>query len=163
MNARDVEAGFFYHNGKEGVRQVVSVDAGRVEYLILAARQEREWSLPDGRMVSVIGQTKSCLVESFVSWASEKLNPTSGTKLLLELQAGKIKLTDRELSFLRSLEDEAGGDILPDTVFYFERSNGRTVAGLAQKGLVIRRELEADVTPLGAAWFRCSEKARLTS
>lgn len=166
MNAADIQVGDIYHDGKLALREVLAIapnvaDMVRVEYRILAAKVEQEYSYTEKRMVPVIGSTSSCYLASFASWAKVRLEPAAGKVLLLELQARKVKLSPGEVCFIESALAEAGGEITPGTVISFDHTEGRAVGGLEKKGLVVRQKGEVEITELGAAWFRNAAQARI--
>lgn len=159
MEQTEIRAGHHYYDGKDGLREVLSIDADSLRYRILAARQERAYSYKQGTMVSVIGTEITCTVATFATWAKRLLTPLEAQQLLLEMQARKTKLSPGELAFMKSAYEEAGGTITPGTAIQVDHTEGRAVAGLAKKGLMIRNKGEAEVTALGAAWFRSFEGA----
>lgn len=69
------------------------------------------------------------------------------------LQAIGTKLSVGELAYMRSALEEAGGVITAGTRIQYDHTEGRAVSGLAKKGMVMLRDGETEVTPLGAAWF----------
>lgn len=159
MKITDIEAGSFYHDGKDGVREVLSIgpgDAGvaRMEYRILAAKVTQEFSWEKQQMVSLIGTVSSCAVPSFSAWAKIKMTKEECDDLLLRMAARKVKLSPGEKAFMDDARSEAGGEITPGTMISFDHMEGRAVSGLEKKGLVLRHKGEVEVSKLGAAWFQ---------
>lgn len=165
MKCDDIKAGCFYYDGKSSVREVISIEPGavgveRVEYRILAAKATKEYRHAEKQRVSIIGTTSFCQLASFAAWAKEGLSKVACDDLLLRLEASRVKLSFGELAFMESALDEAGGEIPPGTAITFDHTEGRAVGGLQKKLLVVRRDGEAEVTSLGAAWFRIAAEAR---
>lgn len=168
MKATDIEVGAFYHDGKDAVREVISIapdGAGieRVEYRILAAKMTQEYRHADKQTVPLIGTTTSCHLASFAGWAKAKLSRAECDALLVRLAVRKVKLSPGELAFMESALDEAGGTITPGMEISFNHTEGRAVGGLERKGLVVRQKHEVEVTSLGAAWFDSALRARLAN
>lgn len=151
----DIIPGQLYFDDKDGLREVVALldNDSLVQYRVLAARQERRWSYALDAWCSLIGQEISCTRAAFAAWAKVALSAEAGAALLLELQAGKIKLSPAERLYLLAAQTTAGfaglGARLP-----IKHTEGRAISGLAKKGLLVRVAGEASVTALGAAWFR---------
>lgn len=165
MKVADIQVGGFYHDGKAGVREVLSIGPDgsgmdRVEYRLLAAKVTQEYSYAKQRMVSIIGSTTSCHLTSFAAWAKTVLSKDECTDLLNTMDARRIKLSPGELAFMVSALDEAGGVITKGTAITFDPTEGRAVSGLEKKGLVVRLAGEVEITILGAAWFKNMDQAR---
>jgi len=159
MKAQDIKVGGFYHDRKDGIREVVSItknDAGAdvVEYRLIAAKVTQEWSHNEKKMVSVIGTTSSSLLPSFATWAKVSLTATECEDLKLRMQSRKIKLPDGEDAFIRSAMSETEGKIAAGLRISIDATEKRAVTGLVKKGLVLRDDEsdEAEFTALGAAW-----------
>ncbi len=168
MKVADIQVGGFYHDGKAGVREVLSIGSDgagmdRVAYRILAAKVMQKYSYSEQRMVSVVGSTASCHLTSFAAWAKTVLSKEECTDLLNSMDAHRIKLSPGELAFMKSSMDEAGGAITKGTAIAFDHMEGRAVSGLEKKGLVVRLTGEVEVTTMGAAWFQNMAQARVVS
>lgn len=159
MKVADIKVGGFYHDGKDGIREVLSIgpddaEMVRVIYRILAAKATQEYSHDKQRMVSVIGTSTSCHMPSFAVWAKRGLSKDECADLLNSMDARRVKLSPGELAFMESALDEAGGVITKGTAISFDHTEGRAISGLEKKGMVVRFIGEVEVTTLGAAWFK---------
>lgn len=156
MRVLDIQVGKIYYDGKDSVREVIGISSpgGDVRYRRLAARQAQQWSSTEGKMISTVGSESCCRLESFAVWAKSAFDAEGGRLLLLDLRAREAKLSTGEFAFMRSAKEESGGEITTGTRIQVDHTEGRAVSGLSKKGFVIRDGSEAEVTDLGAAWFR---------
>ena len=159
MKANEIKVGGFYHDNRDGVREVLSIqqlqpNVTTVEYRVLAARVAQEFDSERKEMVSVIGTTASCLLPSFAAWAKSFLTELECQQLLLNMTARKIKLAPGELAFMTSAMDEVSGQLQDGMRIDGAHTEGRAVSGLQKKGLLIRDQKtgEAEITTLGASW-----------
>ena len=162
MKTADVVIGGVYHDGKVGVREVVSMvgDHLRVTYRILAAKVEQEYSYADKKMIPTIGTTSSCDLASFAQWAKTKLDGDGECqKLLTDLSAKKLRLAPGERAFMNSVSRAAGYPTEGTTVSY-SFNETRQARGIEKKGLAAVSAGrsgcggEITLTALGAAWCR---------
>ncbi len=161
MKASDIVVGGVYHDGKVGVREVVSIDPDsrfsdeRVTYAILAAKVEQEYSYAEHKMVSIIGTETSCNRASFSQWAKTKVDDVQA--LLTDLAAKKLRLPPGEKAFMESLGDE-----FVDCSISFAFNETRQARGVEKKGLVTVNQPragsdgEVTLTALGVAWMRAN-------
>lgn len=164
MKASEIVVGCWYSDGKDGVREVISISsesAPRVKYAIQAARHEHDYCNETKGMVSVLGNTSTCDLTSFSRWAKERMTMEDGLGRIQELRAWKLRLTASERAFLDEAFFEAGGDISVGTLVQFDPSEARAVKGLERKSIVVKLNGEVEITPTGAAWFRA--KARMNA
>ena len=164
MKVSEIVAGFWYTDGKDGVREVISVTSdatSKLRYRIHAARHENDYCNETNAMVSVLGGSSSCDVTSFARWAKERMTMEDGLGKVQELRAWKLRLTASERAFLDEAFFEAGGDISAGTLVQFDPSEARAVKGLERKSIVVKLNGEVEITPTGAAWFRA--KARMNA
>ena len=155
MRVEDIVEGAVYHDGKAGVRRVVSISkegqyvGPEVTYVILAAKVEREYVGSGYRYI--IGDKSKCGVASFASWATSKLDEDGTRAVLDKLAAAKIRLSPGEDRFLRDVAAEVQSPTSA-TLISYNADDARAVGGLDKKGLVERRDgHEFLFTPLGLA------------
>ncbi|WP_186215105.1 hypothetical protein [Burkholderia gladioli] len=67
-----------------------------------------------------------------------------------------IKLSFGETAFMKSVLSEAGR-VRSGTLVTYDHTEGRAVAGLAKKGLVIKLDGQVQVTESGAEWLAVVE------
>lgn len=158
MKANEIKAGMFYHDAKEGVREVLAVEGAPllVKYKVLAAKQTQEFDHQTNTMQSTIGKVAIVTLGAFVSWAKSAHDQESIEGVLLVLEAKKVKLSPGEKAFVRAALDASEGQISSGTRISIDHMEGRSVAGLVKKGLVLRDGSEAEFTKLGAA---CADAA----
>ncbi|WP_341744670.1 hypothetical protein [Azonexus hydrophilus] len=163
MKQSEIQAGECYFDGKEGIREVVSIDPKipTVKYRLLSAKITQEYSWTKGQMVSLIGSETTCNLSSFASWAKHHVPQAEIGNIMLRIAAKKIKLAPGEKMFMNSALDESGGAIVEGTSISFDHTEGRAVSGLEKKGLLVRDNREVTVTALGAAWFANAAEARI--
>lgn len=180
MKTAEIVAGGVYHDGKQGVREIVkitgshisrkagapfAVEVPRVTYRILAAKVEQEYSYADKKVVSLIGSTTSCELRGFSQWAKVRVEPGARDGLLAELAAKKLRLPPGEKSFMESVAAEyrnAAADTPPKagSTVSFDKDEVRAAQGIAKKGLAQVAMAppgfggEITLTELGAAWIR---------
>lgn len=164
MKASEIKVGGFYHDGKLGVREVISIEpfdaTYRVTYKILAAKVMQEYSYAEQKVVSVVGNTTSCTLISFAAWAKKSMTAEECADLLKIMEARRIKLSPGELAVMNSLLNEVGSeDIRTGCMFSINPTENRAVAGLEKKGLVMRDSEEMEITQLGEAWFKSARTA----
>ncbi|AQH05756.1 hypothetical protein A9R05_42835 (plasmid) [Burkholderia sp. KK1] len=63
-----------------------------------------------------------------------------------------LKLSFGETAFMKSVLSEAGR-VRAGTLVTYDHTEGRAVAGLAKKGLVVKLDGQVQVTESGAAWL----------
>ena len=104
MKIDNIQTGHIYHDGKQGLREVVGVDKadGTVRYRLLAAKVEREF-LPGGQSRTVIGRESVVTLAAFAAWAKAEYTADEGNRFLLCLQAGKVKLSPAEHGYIVGL------------------------------------------------------------
>ncbi|MCK4120400.1 hypothetical protein ACI2UK_27015 [Ralstonia nicotianae] len=154
MKPSDIKPGKFYHDTKAGVREVLAIEGAplRVKYKVLAAKQTQEYDYESRAMKSIIGSAAIVTLEAFAAWAKSEHDENSVADLLLNLEARKVKLSPGEQAFVRAAVAETEGKISSGMRIEIEHMEGRAVAGLVKKGLVIRDGGEAEFTKLGAAF-----------
>ena len=154
MKRREILVGHIYHDGKHGLREVLGEKplAGTIRYRLLASKVEREFGT-DGQPKSLIGQESEVTTNGFAAWAKVGYAAEDGHRVLLRLQAEKVKLSPGESAFMQSVIVEAeGGSLAAGTRVSYDHTEGRAVAGLEKKGLLHRAGgHEVEVLPLGAA------------
>lgn len=152
MKPKEIELGY-YHDGKHGVRQVLSVDVtrNRVQYRILAAKVEREFDR-NGEPQSRIGHETGMDLTSFASWAKSKHDVIEADAIIDRLRAKKVKLAPGEEAFLAGVRREISGTVNAGTTVSYDHTEGRAVSGLEKKGLLRRLGGgECQILGLGAA------------
>lgn len=162
MKIDNIQTGHIYHDGKQGLREVVGVDKadGTVRYRLLAAKVEREF-LPGGQSRTVIGRESVVTLAAFAAfaaWAKAEYTADEGNRFLLCLQAGKVKLSPAEHGYIVGLlaDDPQGRPHRAGTVVAYDSTDGRAVSGLEKKGLLRRvGDGKVEVLPLGAARLQC--------
>ena len=165
MKAAEIEVGGIYYDGKTGVREVLSKEGApvRVEYKILAAALERQYSYGEKRMVSLIGSTSSSTFQSFAAWAKQRIQTAEAcAELLAALQAKRLKLAPGETAFMNSIAAKFGSDSQPNagSEVSFEFTETRSAQNVAKKGLATVHKGTPGaggtiiLTALGAAWAR---------
>lgn len=166
MKSKGIQVGGFYHDGKIGIREVISIGdtfAQRVIYRILAAKVEQEYSYAEKKVVTTIGTTSECDLTSFAAWAKSHLSEIECRELLVDLTARKLRLPPGEQAFMDSVASEcAGPEFIPkagSTISYVFNET-RQARGIEKKGLATvdagRAGSGGDITltALGAAWIR---------
>lgn len=163
MRLVDIVDGGVYHDGKAGVRRVVSISnerqfvAPEVTYVILAAKVEREYVGNGYR--HIIGDKSKCGLSSFASWATSKLDEDGTQAVLNKLAAAKVRLSPGEDRFLRDVSAEVL-EPTSATLISYNAADARAVGGLHKKGLVERRDGdEFSFTPLGLAKLKALHDA----
>ena len=169
MKKTEVVNGGRYHDGKVGVREVVSITAAsalnpaRVTYRILAAKVEQEYSYTEKKIVTTIGSTSSCDITSFAQWAKTKLSEIECQQLLVDLAAKKLRLAPGEKAFMASVAKEySGADGQPQAgcTVSFSFNETRQARGVEKKGIATVSVCRAGsggeitLTALGASWIR---------
>lgn len=153
MKLSEIKVGHIYHDGKQGLREVVDVNRIQsvVRYRLLAAKNERQ--LSQNNWSSVLGLECNVSLQGFAAWAKSCYTQEDGRKLLLRLQAAKIKLSPGEIAFVQGVQAEIEGQTLgAPSVISYDHTEGRAVAGLERKGLLRRMAGgEAELLPMGAA------------
>lgn len=149
-----LQVGLFYHDLKQGVREIVSISDDKLIYRIRAAKQEKVWTR-DGYQ-SEIGKEVECLASSFKSWAKSALTPEKGHRLLLSLEAKKLKLSATERVFIQAAAQKTGivndPNVQPSVgVYTIEQSEKRPAGALVKKGVILwdPKSTYAEFTPLG--------------
>ena len=165
MKSGEIKQGGFYYDGKSAIREVLSIAPRHsgvvcVEYRIVTAKALKKYAPAQQQVVATAGTTAVCHLTSFAVWAKKCLSKIACDELVLRLEASRIKLSAGELAFMESALDEAGGEIQAGTPINFDHTEGRAISGLQKKLLLVRRKGEADVTSLGAAWFKIAAEAR---
>lgn len=160
MKVTDVQAGRFYHDGKQGVREVLTIEQDQVRYRMLAAKQTQAYDHRQKTMVPLLNTESSMTLGAFAAWAKTSHVRETIDAVLLDLQARALKLSPGELAFLQPALSGAFG---PGATLAVSHTDGRAVAGLAKKGLVTREGAVATLTVLGGAWVRTARVARATS
>ena len=154
MKVQDIQVGHSYSDGNQGLRKVMAIEGSplRVRYEILAAKIEREMG-HDFMYVSVLGQERQCDLESFARWAKSGYEREEAKRVLLGLQAAKVKLSPGEDLFLEGVLKETGWRPLDAGAHVtYDHTEGRAVSGLEKKGLLRRvGGSEVEVLPLGSA------------
>lgn len=154
MKPSDIAVGSAYHDGKQGLREVIAKDGApvTVTYRILAAKQSQEWDLGTRTMLSLIGSVSTISLEGFAKWAKGEVLTPDIEAYLQRLEAAKLKLSAGELAFMESIKQEEV-PVKLGTMISFDHTEGRAVSGLQKKGLLLRHQNEAELTSLGAAWL----------
>lgn len=112
MKVNQILIGRIYTDGKSGIREVThlgghhSDDSLRVTYNILAARHENKYDYHSTGRTCVIGESSSCEISSFASWAKTSLSKAECDAKLVDLAALKLKLPPGERDFMQSLGDQ---------------------------------------------------------
>lgn len=156
MKISDIAPGFLYHDGKLGLRDVLSVNRdGTLRYRLLAAKVER-WLDGKGNATTEIGAESTVTVAAFAAWAKSKHEGRERIALLLQINAARLKLSASELELLNRLTEEFPGarKLSPRAGLYIsvEGESSRTLNSLAKKGVWIRQGVdEIELTVLGAA------------
>lgn len=168
MKVEAIQVGGIYHDGKAGVREVISMDGApgcgdtKITYRILAAKSEQKYSYAEKAMVSLIGSTSQCTLASFAVWAKIVVPACDKTILLTDLAAKKLQLAPGETRFMASVA-EAFDDAFPlvagcKVSFGFHEI--RSARGIEKKGLATVAlgppcvGGEIALTELGVAWIR---------
>ena len=164
MKTSEIITGKFYFDGKEGLREVISLDGNPLvaRFRILAAKKEQEFSSALKQMVSIIGSESSCCVESLAVWAKSCMDKVEAIKLLSELRAKKMKMTANELSLLNGHMHELGAMIDVGSVLFCDTGEERTMRSLEKKGVIHQINSKFVLTELGAAWFRIKYQKNTT-
>lgn len=154
MKATEIQVGRYYHDGKQGVREVVSVDRDLVVYRIHAAKVQNEYTYaPSNQEVqvkSLIGSTSMITLPGFAGWAKAGYDQVGIQPVLAKLQAARIKLAPGEDAFMCSVLRECGRPVGPGTRVSYDHMEGRAVGGLQRKGLLTKCEGdEVEMTVLG--------------
>jgi hypothetical protein len=152
MKTKDIQLGYYY-DGKNGVRQIISVDViqNKVKYRILAAKVEREFDR-HGEAHSLIGNESDMDLTSFAAWAKSQHSLIEADAIIDRLRAQKVKLAPGEEAFLASVRQEIQGVVTPGTTVSYDHTEGRAVSGLEKKGLLRRLGAgECQILGLGAA------------
>lgn len=162
MKAADIQVGKIYHDGKQGLREVIAMGNApvTVRYRLLAAKVEREFDFK-GNETSLIGKESEVTLQAFMTWAKVAYTAEQKDEICTQLAAAKLKLSPGEVAVLQSLLDEiSGDDAKAGLLFTFESGEGRAVNGLEKKGLLKRADKEqAEVLPLGAARLKAMAAA----
>lgn len=157
MKTQDIQVGHIYHDGKQGLREVLAISSETVRYRLLASKVEREFRPgASAQWHSLLGGESEITLQSFAAWAKAGYTPEDGAKVLLGLQAAKVKLSPGELAFMASVAKEFEGDPPgTGTEVSYDHTEGRAVSGLEKKGL-LRRAVDGmvEVLPLGSALLR---------
>lgn len=152
MKTKEIVANWFFHDGKAGVREIVSIRGVRVTYRVLAAK-----------MISAIGTTSSCDLSGFATWAKTKVNEIKCKELLIDLAAKRLRLPRGEQAFMGSIASECtGSEFIPKagSTISYSFNETRQARGVEKKGLATvdagRQGSGGDITltALGAAWIR---------
>lgn len=153
MRVKDIVVGGVYHDGKMGVRKVLSIardDAGmdRVRYSIMESKVRHSFDHRVGKMVSIIGNESSCHLTSFATWAWRQISTSEYKQIQVSLEAGRTKLTPGEQKFLLDLANP----IYEGSRIQAPSTYKRTLSGLEKKGLLVLVEPSGEVefTALGA-------------
>lgn len=166
MKTTEIVNGGCYHDGKVGVREVLSIIGlkgapQRVTYRILAAKVEQEYSYADMQMVPTIGTDSSCEIASFAQWAKTSLNEAECQELLVELAAKKLRLAPGEKAFMDSVAKEcASWTPQAGSTISFSFNETRQARGVEKKRVATVSVCRAGsggeitLTALGAAWVR---------
>jgi len=159
MKVNEIQVGKYYHDAKEGVREVLAIEGGplRVKYKLLAAKQTQEYDYKTRAMKSRIGEIAVVSLETFASWAKSVHDQGSIEDVLLTLEAKKVKLSPGEQAFVRGALEAAEGKLEAGKRVGIDHTEGRAVAGLVKKGVVHRIGDEAEFTRLGAACARATD------
>lgn len=158
MKITEIQQGQYYHDGKQGLRQVGEINGDEVTYLLVWAAVRQEWDYQKRETISVLGQQSTIKLASFASWAKSCLDPVAGEMLRTSLEAQSIKLSAGERAYMQDVLKEAGA-ITAGSVVSFDHTEGRAVSGLQKKGFVIRLDGEVEFTEIGAAWLRQASRA----
>lgn len=154
MRIKDIETGAYYHDGKLGVREVVSMqdERGEVTYKILSAKVEREYN-SKGEAYSIVGTISTMTQRAFSSWAKTRYDSQSIAPVLLAIDASRVRLTPAQSVFMREVLDEVGGQIYAGLSVTVDADEKRVAASLQQKGLVIYHAARSEIefTDLGEA------------
>lgn len=154
MRTSDINVGCTYHDGKQGLREVVAKEGlyGDVTYKILAAKQSQAWNDNAGSMVSVIESTSKMSLDGFAKWAKGEVPTAEIESYRQRLMAAKLKLSVGELAFMKLLQQERV-PAKPGVMVSVDQAEGRATSGLQKNGLLILHSQEAELTALGAAWL----------
>lgn len=177
MKTSSIEIGGIYHDGKSGVREVVSMDGApgcgntKITYRILAARIEKEYSFAKNAMVSLIGSTSACDLATLATWAKVKVPQNEKDALLAKLAAAKVRLAPGEAAFMASVAGEFDEEfpIKAGASVSFADNETRQARGIEKKGLVAADMAgpgaggNITLTELGAAWLRTHRAAATDS
>lgn len=160
MKADEIQVGGTYHDGKQGVREVVAIDGAalRVTYRILAAKVEQEYSYAERRMVSLVGTDAGCDLASFARWAKVRVPDAERGVLLADLALKKVRLAPGETAFMASIADEfKDGEFSPraGASVSLPFNETRSARSVERKGLlsVSAQGGEVTLTLLGARWI----------
>lgn len=173
MKVNSIQIGGIYHDGKLGVREVVSMDGApgcgdtKITYRILAAKIENEYSHAEQAMVSLIGSTCKCALASFAAWAKIAVPAGQKAALLADLAAKKVRLAPGEARFMASVGESFDREfpLKAGAAVSFNSRETRTVRGIEKKGLVAVKMGppgaggEIALTELGVAWVCTNKKA----
>lgn len=156
MKISDIAPGFLYHDGKVGLRDVLSVNRdGTLRYRLLAAKVER-WLDGKGNATTEIGAESTVTVAAFAAWAKSKHEGRERVALLLQINAARLKLSASELELLGRLAKglPAGEELRPPAGLRLEvrGERSRALNSLAKKNVWSRPSaIEVKLTALGAA------------
>lgn len=166
MKTTEIVNGGRYHDGKVGVREVLSVVGLKgaplcVTYRILAAKVEQKFSYASQKMVPTIGTDSSCDIVSFAPWAKTRLNEAECQELLVDLAAKKLRLAPGEKAFMDSVAKECTSwTPQAGSTISFSFNETRQARGVEKKGVATVSVCRAGsggeitLTALGAAWLR---------
>lgn len=158
MKTHEIVVGDYYSDGKQGLRQVLSMSGQDVRYQIEAAKVEYDLSVDPGKKRSLIGSSSSMRITSFAAWAKHRISAAKGPGAALEFKARRLKLSPGEAAFMLAVLTEAT-DARAGTAISYDHTEGRAVGGLHRKGLTGRPEKgEVEFTELGAAYLRVTAK-----
>ncbi|ART57225.1 hypothetical protein CBP36_20165 (plasmid) [Acidovorax carolinensis] len=162
MKTQEIQPGRTYHDGKQGVREVLCVEGDHVRYRLLAAKVERQFDALGGEK-SLLGAETSMTLSAFAAWAKVGYDAQEAALILLALKAATIKLSPGEAAFLESVWAEAlGTPVMEGTLVSYDHTEGRAMSGLEKKGLLRRvGEGEVCLLALGAARIRQPAESNL--
>lgn len=155
MKKVEICVGQLYHDGKLGLREVLSIDTREetLRYRILAAKVEQEWDRQRGVATSVIGAESGCTVAAFASWAKTVHAAQARVQMLATMAAKRLRLPPGEATFMRSVLSEARSAVTAGTQVSYDANEQRAVNGLAKKGVLAFDDGEVTFLPLGLAWL----------
>lgn len=172
MKISSIEVGGIYHDNKQGVREVVSMDGAagcrdtRATYRILAAKVAQEYSYADQAVVSLLGTASKCDLGSFAAWAKVVVPTKEKDALLADLAAKRLRLAPGEAAFMASVAMEFDQEFpaKAGAAVSFKFNETRSARGVAKKGLATVSMGSPGsggvltLTELGAAWVHTHRK-----
>ena len=131
--------GVILYDGSFGIREIVSVDAAAEMacYRILCMKAPYEYRA-DGNggfeKHSMIGGTSQCSIRTLALWARSALDPGDIPRMLLKLEASRLRLSRPEMKHLEHFEEVRSFYDLDQSANF--RGNLGVIRSLAKKDII---------------------------